>query len=95
MVAFTGDRIADAQPGFEQQNSSGPIVNVTLDNTGGRAMTMTTRGSVGKRMAIIMIEKGKPEVLTWPNILSELGSRFYISGMPSTQEAKNLSLIHI
>ncbi len=92
-VAFTGDRIADAQPGFEQQNSSGPIVNVTLDNTGGRAMTMTTRGSVGKRMAIIMIEKGKPEVLTWPNILSELGSRFYISGMPSTQEAKNLALL--
>jgi len=66
---------------------------VTLDNTGGRAMTMTTRGSVGKRMAIIMIEKGKPEVLTWPNILSELGSRFYISGMPSTQEAKNLALL--
>jgi preprotein translocase subunit SecD len=92
-VAFTGDRIADAQPGFEQQNSSGPIVNVTLDNTGGRAMTMTTRGNVGKRMAIIMIEKGKPEVLTWPNILSELGSRFYISGMPSTQEAKNLALL--
>jgi preprotein translocase subunit SecD len=92
-VAFTGDRIADAQPGFEQQGSSGPIVNVTLDNTGGRAMTMTTRGNVGKRMAIVMIEKGKPEVLTWPNILSELGSRFYISGMPNTQEAKNLALL--
>jgi preprotein translocase subunit SecD len=92
-VAFTGDKITDAQPGFEQQNGSGPIVNVTLDGAGGRAMTQTTRNNVGKRMAVIMIEKGKPEVLTWPNILSELGSRFYISGMPSTQEAKNLALL--
>ena len=56
-------------------------------------MTMTTRGNVGKRMAVIMIEDNKSEVLTWPNINSELGARFYISGMPSTQEAKNLALL--
>ena len=66
---------------------------MTLNAAGGRAMTATTRGNVGKRMAVIMIEKGKPEVLTWPNINSELGARFYISGMPSTQEAKNLALL--
>ncbi|MEP7154126.1 MAG: protein translocase subunit SecD [Betaproteobacteria bacterium] len=92
-VAFTGDRIADAQPGIEQQNGNGPIVNVTLDNAGGRAMTAITRGNVGKRMAIVMIEKDRPEVLTWPNISMELGARFYISGMPNTQEAKNLALL--
>ena len=91
-IAFTGDKITDAQPGFDQQGG-GSIVNVTLNAAGGRAMTMTTRGNVGKRMAVIMIEKGKPEVLTWPNIQSELGARFYISGMPSTQEAKNLALL--
>jgi len=92
-IAFTGDKITDAQPGFAQEGGGGSIVNVTLNAAGGRAMTMTTRGNVGKRMAVIMIEKGKPEVLTWPNINSELGARFYISGMPSTQEAKNLALL--
>ena len=92
-VAFTGDKISDAQAGFDQQAGGGSIVNVTLNAAGGRAMTMTTRGNVGKRMAVIMIEKGKPEVLTWPNINSELGARFYISGMPNTQEAKNLALL--
>ncbi len=92
-IAFTGDKITDAQPGFDQQGGGGSIVNVTLNAAGGRAMTTTTRGNVGKRMAVIMIEKGKPEVLTWPNINSELGARFYISGMPSTQEAKNLALL--
>ena len=92
-VAFTGDKITDAQAGFDQQAGGGSIVNVTLNAAGGRAMTMTTRGNVGKRMAVIMIEKGKPEVLTWPNINSELGARFYISGMPNTQEAKNLALL--
>ncbi len=92
-VAFTGDKITDAQPGFDQQGGGGSIVNVTLNAAGGRAMTMATRGNVGKRMAVIMIENEKPEVLTWPNIQSELGARFYISGMPSTQEAKNLALL--
>ena len=92
-VAFTGDKISDAQAGFDQQAGGGSIVNVTLNAAGGRAMTLTTRGDVGKRMAVIMIEKGKPEVLTWPNINSELGARFYISGMPNTQEAKNLALL--
>ena len=92
-VAFTGDKITDAQPGFAQEGGGGAIVNVTLNAAGGRAMTMTTRGNVGKRMAVIMIEKGNPEVLTWPKINSELGARFYISGMPSTQEAKNLALL--
>ena len=91
-IAFTGDKITDAQAGFDQQGG-GSIVNVTLNAAGGRAMTMTTRGNVGKRMAVIMVEKGKPEVLTWPNIQSELGARFYISGMPNTQEAKNLALL--
>ena len=92
-VAFTGDKISDAQPGFAQEGGGGAIVNVTLNAAGGRAMTTTTRGNVGKRMAVIMIEKGNPEVLTWPKINSELGARFYISGMPSTQEAKNLALL--
>ena len=92
-IAFTGDKISDAQPGFAQEGAGGSIVNITLNAAGGRAMTMTTRGNVGKRMAIIMIENNKPEVVTWPSINAELGARFYITGMPNTQEAKNLALL--
>ena len=55
-IAFTGDKITDAQPGFAQEGGGGSIVNVTLNAAGGRAMTMTPRGNVGKRMAVIMIE---------------------------------------
>ncbi len=91
-IVITGDKITDAQPGFDPQTSR-PIVNVTLDGAGGRVMTQTTRENVGKRMAMILIEKGKPEVLTWPNINGEFGSRFYISGSFTTPEAKNLALL--
>jgi preprotein translocase subunit SecD len=91
-VVITGDKVTDAQPGFDSQNG-GPIVNVRLDSAGGRAMLQTTRENLKKRMAMIMIEKGKPEVLTWPTIQGEFGPTFYISGMGSTNEAKNLALL--
>lgn len=91
-LVITGERVTDAQPGFDPQNQA-PIVNVTLDAAGGRAMTQTTRENVKKRMAMILVEKDKSEVLTWPNINSEFGSRFYITGMPSIQESKNLALL--
>ncbi len=92
-LVLTGDKVTDAQPGFEQQGGGGSIVNVTLDAVGGRMMTQTTRENVRKRMAMIMIEKGVPEVLSWPNINSEFGSRFYISGMANPVEARNLALL--
>ncbi len=91
-IVITGDKVTDAQPGFDQQTSR-PIVNVRLDATGGRVMLQTTRENVGKRMAMILIEKGKPEVLTWPNINGEFGPQFMITGGFTTAEAKNLALL--
>jgi len=91
-LVITGERVTDAQPGFDPQNHR-PIVNVTLDAAGGRSMTQVTRENVNKRMAMILVERDKSEVLTWPNINSEFGSRFYITGMGSTQDAKNLALL--
>ncbi len=91
-VVMTGDKITDAGPGFDPQSGK-PSVNVRLDSTGGRIFTQITRENVHKRMAIIMTEKGKPEVLTWPVINSELGAQFIITGMPSTKEANNLALL--
>ncbi len=91
-VVITGDKVTDAQPGFDQQTSK-PVVNVRLDATGGRVMLQNTRENVGKRMAMILIEKGKPEVLTWPVINGEFGPQFQIPGGFTTSEAKNLALL--
>lgn len=90
-VVITGDKVTDAQPGFDDRNQ--PSVNVRLDSAGGRAMLQTTRENLKKRMAMIMIEKGKPEVLTWPTIQGEFGPQFQITGMGTTNEAKNLALL--
>jgi len=91
-IVITGDKVTDAQPGFDQQTSR-PVVNVRLDAAGGRTMLQTTRENVGKHMAMILIEKGKPEVLTWPTINGEFGPQFQITGGFTTQEAKNLALL--
>ncbi len=93
-VVITGDKVTDAQPGFgDAQEGGRPVVNVRLDAAGGRVMLQTTRENVGKRMAMILIEKGKPEVLTWPNIQGEFGPQFRITGGFTTLEAKNLALL--
>ena len=56
-------------------------------------MRQTTRENVKKRMAMMLVEKNQTVVLTWPVIQEEFGNRFQISGMPSTQEAKDLALL--
>jgi preprotein translocase subunit SecD len=91
-VIITGDRIKDAQPGFDQQHS-GAIVQMQLDDTGGRIMRQTTRENVKKRMAMMLVERNNTVVLTWPVIQEEFGNRFQISGMPDATEARNLALL--
>ena len=91
-IVVTGDRIKDAQPGFDQQHS-GAIVSLQLDATGGRIMRQTTRENVKKRMAMMLVERNQTQVLIWPVIQEEFGERFQISGMPDATEAKNLALL--
>ena len=92
-VVLTGDRINDAQPGFDNQTGE-PAVHINLDGTGARIFHQVTRESVGKRMAIILFEKGKGEVVTAPVIRSEIpGGRVQISGRMTTQEARDVSLL--
>ncbi len=91
-LVITGDRIKDAQPGFDQQDGRA-VVNMKLDDAGGRLMRQATRENVNKRMAMILIEKTGSQVLTWPNIQEEFGSQFRITGMPNAMEAKNLALL--
>jgi preprotein translocase subunit SecD len=92
-VVLTGDNLTDAQPGFDSQTQE-PVVNLTLDAKGARIFKDVTRESVGKRMAIILFEKGKGEVVTAPVIRAEIGGgRVQISGRMTTAEATDTALL--
>jgi preprotein translocase subunit SecD len=92
-VVLTGDNLTDAQPGFDSQTQE-PVVNLTLDAKGARIFKDVTRENVGKRMAIILFEKGKGEVVTAPVIRSEIGGgRVQISGRMTTVEANDTALL--
>ena len=91
-VVLTGDSLTDAQPGFDSQSQQ-PKVDLTVDAKGGRIMRDVSRENLKKRMAIVLFEKGKGEVLTAPVIQGELGNRFQISGSMTTVEANDLALL--
>jgi len=92
-VIFTGESINDAQPGFDQYTSEA-TVNLNLDGVGARKFKEATRVNVGKRMAIILFEKGKGEIVTAPVIREEIGGgRVQISGQMTAAEAQNTSLL--
>ena len=91
-LVITGDRIKDAQPGFDQRDGR-PVVSMALDDTGGRIMRQTTRENLKKRMAMMLVERNSTTVLTWPVIQEEFGNRFQISGIGDVAEARNLALL--
>ncbi|MBN9329933.1 MAG: protein-export membrane protein SecD [Comamonas sp. SCN 67-35] len=92
-VILTGENLTDAQPGFDNQTQE-PTVNLTLDAKGSRIFKDVTRDNVGKRMAIILFEKGKGEVVTAPVIRTEIGGgRVQISGRMTTMEANDTALL--
>ncbi|MQY50579.1 protein translocase subunit SecD [Rhodocyclus tenuis] len=92
-VMLTGERLTDAQPGFDSQSQE-PAVHLTLDSAGARIFKDVTRENVGKRMAILLIEKGKGEVITAPVIRTEIGGgRVQISGRMSSVEANDTALL--
>ena len=92
-VILTGENLTDAQPGFDSQNQEA-AVHLTLDAKGARIFKDVTRESVGKRMAILLFEKGRGEVVTAPVIRSEIGGgRVQISGRMTTVEANDTALL--
>ena len=92
-VILTGDNLTDAQPGFDSQTQE-PTVNLTLDAKGARIFRDVTRENINKRMAIVLFEKGKGEVVTAPVIRSEIGGgRVQISGRMTTMEANDTALL--
>jgi preprotein translocase subunit SecD len=92
-VILTGERINDAQPGFDNRTSEA-AVHINLDGVGARKFKDATRENVNKRMAIILFEKGKGEIVTAPVIREEIGGgRVQISGKMSTEEAQDTALL--
>jgi preprotein translocase subunit SecD len=91
-IILTGDNLTDAQAGFDENHE--PAVHLTLDARGARIFRDVTRDNVGKRMAILLFEKGKGEVVTAPVIRGEIGGgRVQISGRMSTEEANDTALL--
>jgi preprotein translocase subunit SecD len=107
-VMLTGDYITDASSGIDQQSGS-PAVFITLDGKGADIFSRATGENVHKLMAVVYIEKkietkeinGKKvkthhtseEVINIARIQEQLSKRFQITGLDSTQEARNLALL--
>lgn len=91
-VELTGENLTDAQAGFDE--NSQPAVHLTLDGPGSRKFRELTRQNVGRHMAIVLVEKGKGEVVTAPVIRTEIGGgRVQISGSMTTAEANKTALL--
>ena len=91
-VELTGDNINDAQPGFTETNQ--PSVNLVLDSAGSDIFADLTRANRGKRMAMVLKDQGKSEVVTAPNINEPItGGRVQISGSMSSAEANDTALL--
>ena len=107
-VMLTGDYITDAASGIDQQTGS-PAVFITLDGKGARLFSKRTRDQIGRPMATVFIENksetrlvdGKEvkdrwtveEVINVAVIRDQLGKRFQITGLDTTEEARNLALL--
>jgi preprotein translocase subunit SecD len=91
-VELTGDNITDAQPGFDENGS--PAVNIRLDGTGSAIFKQVTGENIGKRMAMVLVDNGKSQVVTAPVIRSEIGGgQVQISGAMSVEQANDVALL--
>lgn len=92
-LILTGDRISDAQPGFDSQTSE-PAVHLSLDGRGATIFQKTTRENIGKRIAMVLVQRGRSEIVTAPVVRAEIpGGRVQISGRMNTTEAHDTALL--
>jgi len=92
-VVLTGENLQDAQAGRDNQSQQA-AVHLTLDSKGARIFRDVTRDNIGKRMAILLFEKGRGEVVTAPVIRGEIpGGQVQISGSMTAEEAADTALL--
>ncbi len=90
-IMVAGDRLVDAQPGFDQRNGE-PIVSFRFDSVGAREFGDVTKAYPGgtQRFAIVLDK----EVISAPVIQEPiLGGSGQISGSFTTQSANDLSTL--
>ncbi|WP_086107515.1 protein translocase subunit SecD [Xenorhabdus vietnamensis] len=105
-VILTGDHITDSTSSTDENGY--PQVNISLDSTGGTAMSNFTKDNLHKSMATLFVEykdSGKKdangrailakqeEVINVATIQSRLGNNFRITGIGNPAEARQLSLL--
>jgi len=90
-IIFAGQQLQGAQATFDENQR--PAVSIDLNESAGRHLRKVSRENIKKPMAIVLFEKGRGEVLTVATIQDELGSRFRITGLESTQMANDLALL--
>jgi preprotein translocase subunit SecD len=104
-VVVTGDELTSATTSTSQD---GPSVSIKLDARGAESMLRTTRLNVGKRMAVVYIEKSRRQVevdgqkverdassekvISAPTIRGVFGPQFEVTGL-SAGEARDLALL--
>ncbi|MDD2770071.1 MAG: protein translocase subunit SecD [Methylococcus sp.] len=107
-IIVTGDQVVDAASGIDQQGGAAAVY-VTLNSVGAKKMGDTTRENVGRAMAVVYIEnksetkevggqkvttkKKVEEVINIATIRDRFSKRFQITGLDSTEEARNLALL--
>jgi len=107
-VMLTGEYITDAASGIDQQSGT-PAVFITLDGQGARIFSKATRDEIGNPMGVVFIEHKTDfqivngerikedirteEVINIATIRDQLSKRFQITGLDTTEEARNLALL--
>lgn len=106
-VIVTGDQIADASSGLDQNGSA--AVFISLNSKGAKIMGKVTKKNIGKPMAVVFIESkskihsvnGKKirtreiieKVISVATIQDIFSKRFQTTGLDSTRAARNLALL--
>ncbi len=92
-IVLTGEDISNASAGFDSRSNE-PAVHVNLSTRGARIFSQITADNVGKRMAIILVEKGKGDVITAPVIRQQIdGGQVQISGRMTVKDANDVALL--
>ena len=90
-IIVGGADIKNANSGFDSTTNS-PAVFVTLSDYGADQMLKTTQKNIGKRMAVVFVEKNKEEVINIAVIREAFSKSFQITGL-NREEAQNLSIL--
>ena len=85
-----------------------PTVNIELDQDGAKGMAEATQRNIGRKLGVVLIEEitktsivaGRDieekwivaQVISYATIQDVLGAKIRISGLGSTQEARDLAL---